>query len=91
MVFCVISAFLCVFVFINFREVQQLLKWRLAILIVFYRFWEAFWTPRDPPWDTMWSQGGRRGRHLEVILLFVFQAILGSQKKRQLRESGPEK
>ena len=34
-----------------------------------------------PAWDTVWRQGARRGPHLEVILLSVFEVVFRDLKK----------
>ena len=68
-------------VVVNFRELQKLLKCRLAIFIVFLWILVGILDTPRPAWDTVWRQGGRRGRHLEVILLSVFEAVFRDPKK----------
>ena len=60
---------------------QKLLKCRLAISIVFQPILGGILDTPGPAWDTVWRQGGRRGRHLEVILLSVFEAVFRDPQK----------
>ncbi len=67
--------------FISFGDIRKVPKRRIAFFIILGWILGDILDTAGHPWDTMWRQGGRRGRHLEVILLSVFEAVFRDPKK----------
>ena len=78
-------------VFANFRELQKMLKCTLAIFIVFWWFWETFWTPRGPLGTPCGAKGDEGDDIWRLFFCLFLKLFLGTLKKRLLRQSGAYK